>query len=159
MKADEINRWLTLGANLGVLIGIFLLVVELDQNRQIMRAQIRNDISQQISDRLLEQSQLQLVSLWRRAGSGEELSEDESQQHFISRSAGLGDWENIHYQFRQGMFDEEEFEAERNAWAFVIGSSPGLVNVWCVSQKHYSDVFAAEIETILPEGACSASGE
>ena len=43
MKADAINRWLTLGANLGVLIGIFLLIAELNQNSTLMRAQIFND--------------------------------------------------------------------------------------------------------------------
>ena len=43
MKAEAINRWLTLGANLGVLVGIFLLVAELNQNSTLMRAQIFND--------------------------------------------------------------------------------------------------------------------
>ena len=43
MKADAINRWLTLGANLGVLVGIFLLIAELNQNSTLMRAQIFND--------------------------------------------------------------------------------------------------------------------
>ena len=32
MKAAKLNRWLTLGANLGVLVGIFLLIAELNQN-------------------------------------------------------------------------------------------------------------------------------
>jgi hypothetical protein len=43
LKADAINRWLTLGANLGVLVGIFLLIAELNQNSTLMRAQIFND--------------------------------------------------------------------------------------------------------------------
>ena len=43
MKAEAINRWLALGANLGVLVGIFLLIAELNQNSTLMRAQIFND--------------------------------------------------------------------------------------------------------------------
>ena len=45
MNADRVNRWLTLGANIGVLIGIILLLVELDQNRVLARAQIHQDRS------------------------------------------------------------------------------------------------------------------
>ena len=43
LDSDRLNRWLTLGANLGVLIGIILLVAELNQNSTLMRAQIFND--------------------------------------------------------------------------------------------------------------------
>jgi hypothetical protein len=43
MKAENLNRWLTLGANLGVLVGIILLVAELNQNSTLMRAQIFNE--------------------------------------------------------------------------------------------------------------------
>ena len=42
MRSEKVNRWLTLGANVGVLIGILLLVVELSQNREMIRAQTRN---------------------------------------------------------------------------------------------------------------------
>ena len=47
MNTDSVNRWLTLGANFGVLIGIFLLVAELNQNSQLMRAQIFNERASQ----------------------------------------------------------------------------------------------------------------
>ena len=40
MDSDRLNRWLTLGANLGVLAGIVLILIELDQNAELMRSQI-----------------------------------------------------------------------------------------------------------------------
>ena len=43
MKADAVNRWLTLGANFGVLVGIILLIAELNQNSVLMRGQIFNE--------------------------------------------------------------------------------------------------------------------
>ena len=77
MTPDKVNRWLTLGANIGVLIGIVLLVIELDQNREMIRAQTRNDISQQLASRLLTlASNSQLNNVTRRAAAGEELSAD-----------------------------------------------------------------------------------
>lgn len=47
MIADRVNRWLTLGANIGVLIGIILLLQELNQNATLMEAQIWNERSNQ----------------------------------------------------------------------------------------------------------------
>ena len=43
MKGDSINRWLTLGANLGVLVGIVFLAIELRQNNELLEAQMRAD--------------------------------------------------------------------------------------------------------------------
>ena len=39
-KSEVINRWLALGANVGVLVGLALLIVELGQNSDLLRAQI-----------------------------------------------------------------------------------------------------------------------
>jgi hypothetical protein len=47
MNTDSVNRWLTLGANVGVLIGIFLLVAELNQNSKLMQAQIFSERASQ----------------------------------------------------------------------------------------------------------------
>lgn len=41
MDSDRLNKWLTLGANVGVLIGIILLVIELNQNRDMMRSHLK----------------------------------------------------------------------------------------------------------------------
>ena len=43
MDTDKFNRWLTLTANLGILIGLVLIIVEIRQNSQLMRAQINMD--------------------------------------------------------------------------------------------------------------------
>ncbi len=40
MESDRVNKWLTLVANFGVLIGLLLLVFEIRQNTDMMKAQI-----------------------------------------------------------------------------------------------------------------------
>ena len=40
MNADKLNSWLTLGTNMAVVIGLALLVYEIKQNSEMMRAQI-----------------------------------------------------------------------------------------------------------------------
>lgn len=41
MEIDKLNRWLTLGANIGVIAGILFLAIELQQNNELMAAQNR----------------------------------------------------------------------------------------------------------------------
>ena len=41
MDSDRVTRWLTLGANLGVIVGIIFLVLEMRQNSAIATAQVR----------------------------------------------------------------------------------------------------------------------
>jgi len=48
---EHLNRWLTLGANLGVIVGLLILIVEVRQNADLTRAQMqsgRNDLLAQI---------------------------------------------------------------------------------------------------------------
>jgi hypothetical protein len=40
MDSDRVNKWLTLAANTGVLVGIVLILIELNQNSELMRAQL-----------------------------------------------------------------------------------------------------------------------
>jgi hypothetical protein len=57
MDSDKINRWLTLGANLGVVVGIAFLVVEIRQNTTALEAgayQARSDALQDLSMRVAE---------------------------------------------------------------------------------------------------------
>ena len=155
MESDKMNRWLTLGANIGVLIGIILLVIELDQNREMIRAQTRNDISQQLANRLLTMaSNSQMASVMRRAEDGEELTKDEEHQYFVYLVANLRDWENIHYQYRHGMFDDNEFEAEKTAWQFVTDKNKAFGRIWCRIRRNFSPEFVADLEGLLDEDVC-----
>jgi len=43
MDSERINRWLTLIANIGILIGVALLIFEIRQNSDLMRLQFIND--------------------------------------------------------------------------------------------------------------------
>ena len=156
MNSDRVNRWLTLGANFGVLIGIILLVIELDQNRDMIRAQTRNEISNQVVERLDRQgTDIQLANLKRRAERSEELSDDEEMQVYLLSVGRNRSWENIHYQYRQGMFDEQEFAAERNAWGQIIGRDKSFLRYWCPGRSTYSPEFVAELENLFDGTGCT----
>ena len=48
MKFDRLNQILQVAANIGVILSITFLAIELGQNQEMMRAQTRNELSQGI---------------------------------------------------------------------------------------------------------------
>lgn len=43
MNVDKLNKWLMLASSIGILAGLFLVVIQLNQNELIARAQINSD--------------------------------------------------------------------------------------------------------------------
>lgn len=56
MDLEKTNQWLTVLTNIGVLVGIFLLVAELNQNRELMRAQMHANRAEAKATRQIEQA-------------------------------------------------------------------------------------------------------
>jgi hypothetical protein len=63
-------------------------------------------------------------------------------------------WENIHYQYRNGVFDEAEFTAARNTWRL---SNPLLRATYCRQKQAHSlsPAFVDEMDRLAP-GSCDA---
>ena len=155
MGPDKLNRWLTLGANVGVLIGLLLLVVELRQNQEMMRAQTRHDLSMGIIEVLLSPANNeQLSNVMYRANIGGELTPEEQFQYILRTNALFRYWENVHYQYRVGLYDEIEFAKQRDAWEASLVYSIGMRTYWCNVRTLYSPEFMAEVDAIIPSDTC-----
>jgi hypothetical protein len=154
MDRDRLNRWLSLAANLGVLAGIVLLAFELEQNREMMRAQTRNELSVQIVDLLSHVATSdELSSLLFRSDSGEALSDEEIVQFRHRALAMLRYFENVHYQYRQGMYDEGEFSAQQEAWRGFF-TNAAYVSIWCAWRETFSPDFKVAIEALFSTQKC-----
>jgi len=150
MTVDKLNNWLTLVANLAVLFGIGLVVLELQQNGEMMRSQTRSQISAEIIELLSDvASDPQLASLIRRADKGEELTPDEWSQYFHRTAAMFRSFENVHYQYRQGMYDETEYLAYQEAWRMFFQNSKSAVVLWCGFQPITSPEFRNAIDALI----------
>ncbi len=155
MDSDHINRWLTLGANLGVLVGIILLVIELNQNRDLMRAQTRNDLSVGIITLLTQTANNSTLSdIMNRGDAGEELTATEYRQYLFNNLAFYRYYENVHYQYRQGLYDEGEFTRQKKAWKNYAAGAKTAVKIWCERRSHFSPEFAAEFNALLTNNQC-----
>ena len=155
MKKLDLGQALQLLGNAGVIVGILLLVYELNQNRQMMQAQTRNELSQGIIQILLAfTDDEESASLWNRGQLGHELTEDELARYRRMAVAELRYHENVHYQYRQGLYDESECEAHREQWKRLFGEK-GRVGVFCTARPGLSPEYVAEIEGLLTTYQCN----
>ena len=151
MSKDRLIQSISLAANCVTILGLLLVIIQLQQNRTLMRAQVRHELASTIVELLNSSANnSQLVDVLRRAGRGEPLTEDEQLQFRFRSNALLRYWEDVHYQFRLGLYDEVEYSRQKAAWKATFASSVGFVNYWREVRTLYSPRFAAEIDGLLP---------
>ena len=155
MDSKRVDRWMTLGANIAVLIGIVLIIVELRQNHELMRAATRNEISQSELALLGSMaSNPELVETMLRAGRGEDLTDAERFLVTVQSEAVFRVWQNVHYQGRNGLYDRDEFQSHIATMRAVLSHSPWLIDYWCQSRAVYPREFIIEINGLVPAGSC-----
>ena len=156
MKKIDLGQTIQMLGNLGVVLGILLLVYELNQNRDMMRAQIRNEIATSLSGALPAATDAELADALFRSDSGGELTGVEGYRTRLANEILFRYWENAHYQYRQGMYDDIEFLGHESAIAASINGSPRLTRFWCLNREHYSRPFVAFIDDAFPSSSCPA---
>jgi len=151
---DRLNWFLTLTANIAVLVGIALVVVELSQNREMVRSQTRNDISIRLGELLSQQTDQDLSELILKAVSDfEGLTETEKARFQAHALSMLRYFENVHYQYRNGMYDAEEYLAQQEAWRRFMSNTP-YVQVWCSWKDTFSPSFRETLEALRRSHEC-----
>ena len=122
-KDDSVNSWLTLSAYVGVVIGLILLLIELDQNSDLVRAQIhqaRSDAHVWMKeDSADSEFLLPALEKFRLAGGSKNmdamdamdaLTPIEAAHVKLSMEAAHQDYDNLFYQYQQGYLDEEYYQ-------------------------------------------------
>jgi hypothetical protein len=157
--SGRLGGWLTLAANLGVLGGLVLVVLQLNQNEKMMRAQTRHEIATGIAQLLMDTAgNPQLNEVMVRSNSGARLTPAEAYQVQMRLNAIFRLWEDEHYQYRMGLYDETEFTRERNTWKGVLLTNPGVLEFWCRNNKgNFSAEFARDMNGLIEPGTCAAA--
>ena len=155
MDKISLNRWLSLVANFGVLIGIILLILELDQNRDMLKSQTKSELAMGVVILTLEiASNEQYADVLARGRAGEPLTPGEKLQ-FSNHSISMHRyWENVHYQYRNGLYGEADFSTHKNAWRIIMNGDSHTVEVWCSRRSTFSPEYVAEIDSVLEKFSC-----
>jgi len=156
MKKIDLGQTASLVANIGVLIGIALLVFERTENRAMTAAEIRNSIAQTTATLIRDEAMnREILEVSSKGLAGEPLEPLEQQQFELFWAAYFRMWENANYQYRVGLYDEVEYEAQRGTWLRLL-ENPGLLRLWCSRRGRgaVSALFAAEIDQELGDNSC-----
>ena len=143
---EKLNHWLSLIANLGVILGIVFLAVEIQQNTNALRAQTRDSISHRQVEWFTNIGSNQYAAATLQKGSRStdplELNDAQSLSFMFLVQSNMRMWENEYYQYKIGLFDDKEFEPRLERWKFIT-RAPGRREVWQSVRSGYSPDFRA----------------
>ena len=146
----KLNQWLTLLANIGVLLGIGFLAIEIRQNTDMMRAQIRDSMSekQMLTSEWMGTNEY-AVDIYIRGTSG--LLEPGTKEYasFSFLLAGMWrEWENSLYQYERGLYESSEFEPRIGRWRYNM--RPAAVReLWKLTNGTYAPSFREKLDEIV----------
>ena len=114
MDSDRLNKWLTLGANVGVLFGIALILFELRQNAELMRAQMTqargDNVVQTYRELMSSDGWLEIRAKQRASVSVEDwiesLTPTEYERVWYRQLIEFHDLRTQYFQYKVGLLDE-----------------------------------------------------
>ena len=136
---------------IAVVVSLVYLAVQIRQNTHTSKSATRQAIADAIarppSDFFTD---AEFTRNFLRHLEGERLDASEVLQLQAYCYVTLRTWENIHYQYRSGMLNEDEWEAlRRNVKALL--QVPIWRDYWDREREIYSSPFRKEIDTLLAE--------
>ena len=137
MDIEKTNHWLTLVTNVGVLIGIALLVYELNQNTNLMRAEMHAMRAEAKATRQMEQAnsgEITRIMFEARSGGFPQNSEaldvltPLDRFRYATFTGGLAETvQNWHYQCQEELLDDELCQSGYESMAIsLLRTSRGL---------------------------------
>ena len=152
MDTQKLNAWLSLGANIGVVIGLLLLVVEIGQNTEMMRAQInqsRTDtaLSEQQSIYNSDYIPAMLVKL----EQGKQLSDEERVRYERVFRAFNRNQDNNLWQYNEGYLGENIPKSIRGAVRIVIAGRELGLEYWEAQKYSYTAEYVAFVDDAIAD--------
>jgi len=152
MTSVRLNRWLTLGANIAVLVGIFFLAAEISQNTDMMRIQInqsRAELSMNEAAEIYNSPYMPELLTKLRQGDTLDAVERERFNHFLR---GLHrNFDNQLRQYREGFLAANIPRSVRSALMVEVVPIRIAREQWARTKDIFSDEYVAFVDAILAE--------
>lgn len=112
MDFSQLNEWLTLAANMGVLIGIIFIIVEIKQNTEVHKSDSRKALVSNDQASLLVA--LDNVDIFQKMGEPDELSQADQYRLSFIFAIDLRNREFEYFQYQSGSLDEKTWQSYKN---------------------------------------------
>ena len=158
MDSKKIGRWLTLAANIGVIAGLVLVAVQINQNTEIMKAQIANDYY--LADMALELAMMgeDPAHSWSKAVyTPDELTSKDAVILDRYFNYGLVQIHRLQEMDEMGMA-HEGWQERINYLNWHLGNEAGR-RWWEQVKSGYSDDFRTQVDAILADNNFESNRE
>jgi hypothetical protein len=149
MDADRTNKWLTLTANVGVILSLLFLAYEINQSTKATIAAASQGLTDQsilYFDAQLDHEAISQAIYKQR--QGDELSGYELHQLDLLQRMNFRVFENAFLQYKRGLYEEREWDRYRRIIAGHMADNPIAIQMWERTQGSWTDEFAAEVESL-----------
>jgi uncharacterized protein (TIGR02246 family) len=129
MRKPELTQVIQILANVGVIAGIVFLAVELRQNNETLRAQVRLERAQTRTEGLTElANNPDLIRARLKDSSGAELTPEERHVIDAQWETVLTRWQYVHGEWQAGLIDVEDIPV--GAWKRTMSTYPSFYRTW-----------------------------
>jgi hypothetical protein len=152
MNTRKLNSWLSLGANLGVVIGLVLLIIEIRQNTEMMESQIhqsRTEAAQSEQQALFNSDHMPQILV--KVGADEGLTEEEIKRYEAYFRAFNRNMDNQLWQFSRGLLGTNIPRSVRAAVREVIGGRLLATELWDRTKTAYTDEYIAFVDAAISD--------
>ncbi len=153
MKKIDISQTINILANVGVVLSLIFVGVQIQQSRQIAVA----DIYQQRTALLLQSFYSAVPAetefrAWMKDSADEPLTAEERYALTNRYAARIAYWENNHLQYQIGLLPEEQWEASKNS---IRGQAERqvFIDTWERERFQLRRSFVDEVDRILEQEA------
>lgn len=147
---DKLNKWLTLGANIGVLIGIAFVAYELQQNTTATQLETTSNFQNAFAQvELMIASDKEFAELLTKGRNGEQLSDAEFVRLQAFYRTVLRAWQTNVTQHEAGGLSIEAFEGTKSLMQQTFSQDVSLLNHWKRNRAQFTPAFNALVEELL----------
>ena len=149
MISNRTQSWLTLAANLGVIVSILLLAYEINQSTKATIAAASEgltDHSLAFMSARLDNEVIARATF--KSRNGEELDELEHDQLIMLQHLNFRLFESGFLQFRRGLYERSEWERYERIIASLMSGNRHAIEMWNQTEGGWTTEFAEEVERI-----------
>ena len=154
MTSDRLNWLLTVTANLGVVLGLGFLAVELRQNTLATQAALNHDLlayGRENAELLLSDDKLAEI-VFRAEQDPESLSLLEREKFLLFTSWRMGVWETAFMNADEGIVADRYFEGFDAWYSEIVWRGPGYRYWWNESRHGYDRAFQEHVDRVFESG-------
>lgn len=149
MISDRMQGWLTLAANLGVILSILLLAYEINQSTKATIAAASEGLTEHSLEFMSARLDNEVVARATfKRHHGQELDAFENDQLVWLQHMNFRLFESAYLQYLRGLFDESEWERYERIIGFNMADNEHAQEMWRRTDGGWTVEFAEEVERI-----------